>query len=183
MNKIMLIRHAEKPAADISGVSEHGNEDPDELSVRGWQRAGALVRYFAPFGGKFAHPTLATPGLVFAAAPTDHAKSLRSKHTAKPLADFLQTPLNLDHSKGDEKAVAKAALSVAGPVLIAWEHRAIPEIAKHICNDSLPYPKQWPDERFDMVLVFDRSADNQPWTFTQIPQLLLAGDSQTTFPL
>jgi len=48
--KLMVIRHAEKPdkQAGISGVTEAGMADKDELTVKGWQRAGALVRFFNP---------------------------------------------------------------------------------------------------------------------------------------
>ena len=45
--KIMLIRHAERPSADksIRGVTQEGIKNKEELTVRGWQRAGALVRF------------------------------------------------------------------------------------------------------------------------------------------
>jgi broad specificity phosphatase PhoE len=48
--KIMVIRHAEKalPGGVISGVNEAGGPDPNSLSVRGWQRAGALAKLLAP---------------------------------------------------------------------------------------------------------------------------------------
>jgi hypothetical protein len=36
--KIMLIRHAEKPADGIKGVDLQGKENPEELIVQGWQR-------------------------------------------------------------------------------------------------------------------------------------------------
>jgi hypothetical protein len=41
-SKIMVIRHAEKPddAGTISGIDVNGNQDREELTVRGWQRAG-----------------------------------------------------------------------------------------------------------------------------------------------
>ena len=49
-NKIMVIRHAEKPSDDgaIEGVTAAGEKCKHELIVRGWQRAGALARLFAP---------------------------------------------------------------------------------------------------------------------------------------
>ena len=49
--KIMIIRHAEKPEHHgPRGVDENGDEDKKSLTVRGWQRAGALVQFFAPSG-------------------------------------------------------------------------------------------------------------------------------------
>jgi len=43
--KIMIIRHAEKPSEDglTNGVNMSGTKDPEDLIVRGWQRAGALL--------------------------------------------------------------------------------------------------------------------------------------------
>ena len=48
--KIMVIRHAEKPddADTVSGVTLEGHQNPEELTARGWQRAGALATFFAP---------------------------------------------------------------------------------------------------------------------------------------
>ena len=47
--KIMIIRHAERPPDDgsIDGVNMSGTKDPKELTVRGWQRAGALALFCA----------------------------------------------------------------------------------------------------------------------------------------
>lgn len=39
-------------------------------------------------------------------------------------------------------------------------------------------PKMWPEDRFDVVWVFTRRKDHS-WTFTQVPQLLLAGDGRS----
>ena len=177
-NKIMVIRHAEKPSDDgsIQGVSVEGNQDPEELIVRGWQRAGALIRFFAPFGGKFAHPALASPDVLFASAVAKHSKSLRPQHTVASLANFLGKSLNLEHAKGDEDALVTDALSQTGSVLIAWEHQAIPGIAGSIVQAVGAIPQKWPGDRFDIVWVFDRKADGSGWDFTQVPQMLLPGD-------
>lgn len=181
--KIMLIRHAEKPDKDgsIRGVDETGAHDPSELSIRGWQRAGALVRFFAPPARAFSHPALATPDVIFACSPNDHAKSVRSAHTVELLARFLNQDINLDHSVGAEEGVARAASASHGVVLIAWEHDALPDIAAAIVGDSHTCPAKWPDPRFDLVWVLDRKAPG--WTLTQTPQLLLPGDQADTIPL
>jgi hypothetical protein len=36
-------------------------------------------------------------------------------------------------------------------------------------------PSSWPEERYDIVWVFER--DERAWSFSQVPQLLLAGDT------
>src|SRR5690348_6350438 len=114
--KIMLIRHGEKPSDDgsIRGVDQNGDHDPNELSVRGWQRAGGLVRLFAPWNEAFSNHALATPENIFACGPNDHAKSVRSVRTVQTLAEFLNGNVDQTIQKGEEKKLAKAAISAQG---------------------------------------------------------------------
>jgi hypothetical protein len=177
--KIMIIRHAERPADDGSanGVTQDGTKDPEELIVRGWQRAGALVRFFAPVGGQFADPHLGTPDIIFASKVAHHSPSLRSQHTVKSLADFLHKSLVLKHAKGEEDALVADAIAANGTVLIAWEHEAIPEIGNLITGNKTICPQKWHGSRFDLVWVLDRPGPSGGWSFAQVPQLLLPGDS------
>ena len=56
--KIMLMRHAEKPATDLSpyGVTLEGERSKESLAPRGWQRAGALANLLAPSNRRFNIP-------------------------------------------------------------------------------------------------------------------------------
>jgi hypothetical protein len=180
-DKIMFIRHAEKPAADgsVQGVTAAGATNPEELIVRGWQRSGALVRFFAPLSGQFAQPGLATPNTIFASQVGPHSKSLRPQHTVLELATLLGTvpgfQFNIQYPKEDTSNIAAAAVAAQGPVLIAWEHELIPAIVNAIVGNSTTCPQTWPD-RFDLVWILDRQAAGG-WTFSQVSQLLLSGDS------
>jgi hypothetical protein len=182
--KIMIIRHAEKPKADgtDAGVSPEGVPDPEELTVRGWQRSGALIRFFAPVGRQFSHVEIVTPDLIFASAVAHHSKSLRPHHTVLALADFLGQKLVLKHPKGDEDALVADVLSRSGAVLIAWEHEAIPGIANQILGNATTCPQKWPGDRFDLVWVFNPTGGGG-WTFTQIPELLLPDDRDDVIPV
>jgi hypothetical protein len=177
--KIMVIRHAEKPSDDgaVQGVTKAGTRDSEELVVRGWQRSGALVRLFAPRDGKFVDPRLAEPRTIFASTIGKKSKSLRPQHTVEDLAHVLGLKLDLRFPKGGEGDLVKAALAADGPVLIAWEHEAIPDIGNHIVGNATTCPQNWPGERFDLVWVFDRRASGAGWAFAQVPQLLLHGDA------
>jgi hypothetical protein len=180
--KIMIIRHAEKPpdgGGAPFGVTPGGDQDGEELVVRGWQRSGALVRFFAPAGGQFSQPALATPGVIFASAVAPHSKSLRPQHTVLALADFLGLQLDLTHPKGGEDDLVDDALTRDGTVLIAWEHVVIHNIANRIVGDATTCPQQWPGPRFDVVWVFDRAPGGGAWNFSQVPQMLLPGDQNT----
>lgn len=175
--KIMLIRHGEKPAMDgsVRGVSLQGEQSPDELTVRGWQRAGALVTFFAPRQADIRRPGIDVPQHLFAPGQTTQVRSVRAEHTIGPLSESLRLPISKDFRKGDEEALAAAVVQRPGVVLVAWEHRAIVSIANALMVSAERTPQTWPDERFDIVWVFERGDGG--WTFTQVPQLLLHGDS------
>jgi len=183
--KIMIIRHAEKPADDgsIAGVSQAGLQDPEELAVRGWQRSGALIGLFAPPKRAFASPLLATPDVIFASGVAKHSNSLRPQHTVLALADFIGQQLDLSHTKGEENLLVANVRSKNGNILIAWEHEAIPEIANQITGDRTTCPQKWPEERFDLVWVFDWGLAASRWRFEQVPQMLLPGDSSDLIPI
>ncbi len=177
-NKIMIIRHAEKPAGPVKGVSHKGDKNKEELAVRGWQRSGALVGLFAPRDGKFLDKRLAHPATIFASRAGKASKSLRPQRTVHELAKNLKLPLDLRFAKGQEKHLAAAAMAAKGPVLIAWEHEAIPKIANAILGDTTTCPQKWRGSRFDLVWVLHRKNPSDRWKFAQVPQMLLAGDSK-----
>lgn len=182
--KIMIIRHGEKPADNdsVRGVDESGSHDSSELSVRGWQRAGALVRFFAPLNGAFSHPALATPTTLFAAKPRNGAKSVRSEHTLLPLAQVLNKNIDLRFAPGEEGKLTEAVLRTDGVILIAWEHNAIPGIVDSITGGDHTCPKRWPDPRFDIVWILDQKSPSK-WVFSQAPQCVLPADSADVIEL
>ena len=181
---IMVIRHAEKPTEGVTGVKENGKQSSHDLIVRGWQRAGALACFFAPTHGPQQNPLIATPKFLFASAPStgssngEESKSHRPEETIQPLAKKLNLQINLQFTKGQESDVASAAQMCGGPVLIAWQHEAIYEIAKAIPGGSIA-PQNWPGQRFDVVFVFTLDRAQNVYKFAQVPQCLLAGDSTT----
>jgi hypothetical protein len=62
-------------------------------------------------------------------------------------------------------------------VLIAWEHQALPVIGNSIVGNNTSCPQFWAENRFDLVWVFDQDIGSGEWSFHQVPQRLLAGDS------
>lgn len=171
--KIMLIRHAEKPDKlnRILGVSPQGEKDKESLSVRGWQRAGALIRFFAPGHGHFSHKALATPQFLFSCKVLPDNPSRRPLHTLLPLAEFLQIEINLEFAEGDEPGLIEAALGAPGHVLISWKHNMLPVIGKALSKHA---PGKWPADRFDKVWVFTKRGTD--FEFAEVPQSLLPGD-------
>jgi hypothetical protein len=154
--------------------------------VRGWQRAGALVRFFLPENSQNQRPGIDKPQYLFASGPVSKkerqagasgSKSFRPEQTLTPLSDFLgaDVPIDLSFAEGEETAIAAAAAACSGVVLIAWQHEEIPAIANAILQNADIVPEKWPGERFDAVWVFDLRAD-EAYAFSQVPQMVLAGD-------
>lgn len=173
--RIMLLRHAEKPdaAAGIGGVDLAGVANADSLSVRGWQRAGALAALFGPphEGGRL---QFTRPAYLFATAATPDAPSRRSEQTLAPLAQLIALHVSTEFQRGQEAALARRLGALPRSALVAWEHRGLAELARQLAGPAVETPAAWPAERFDMVWVFDFSGPRT--VFFQVPQLLLAGD-------
>ena len=68
-DQIIVIRHAQKPTHNPKhiGIREDGTADPESLTVRGWQHAGALAAVFAGRGSGAADALVARPDVIFAA--------------------------------------------------------------------------------------------------------------------
>ena len=180
--KIMIIRHAEKPTTTppppLAGVTITGAQDNDSLIVRGWQRAGALVALFAPSRGPLQNSELATPQFIYATSTSD-PEGNRPEETITPLAERLGMAPNKSFANSQEQQAAASAISCDGVVLICWPHGKIPKLASFIplsANNKNPIPSSWPGDRFDVVFVFDVDT-NSDYIFSQVPQLLLDGDS------
>ncbi len=174
---VMLIRHGEKSdAADATvGVDISGRADQRELSVRGWQRAGAIAVLFGHASdGAGRNPALSVPTSIYAARPT--SRSVRSLRTVEPLAAVLSLKIDTAFGDGDEAKLAAKVGGGGGAALIAWKHDRLPALAALIGNGRVECPARWPDDRFDVVWVFEGSDTSRAWSFRQIPQLLLPGD-------
>ena len=168
---IVLLRHAEKPNPSTGGeaVDAKGRADTQGLSVRGWQRAGALA---ALFGGRCATARpgmLARPDVMFAAE--DPGRSHRPHDTLLPLAELLELQIRPLPSNGDQGEAARQLLRCAGTVLVSWRHRELPPLARALLPEMpQQVPAVWDERRFDLFWVIASSR------LIVVPQLLLAGD-------
>ena len=179
-HKILLIRHGEKPppVGPPAGIREDGRQDDHALIVRGWQRAGALAAFFVyPRDRAIEQPTK-----VY--SPPKHGKAGdhgRPYQTVCPVADMINTEIDTRFTLDEEKELVADVLAHSGVVLIAWEHKRIHTIANAILGNDTTAPQTWPDDRFDVVWIFDRDATGT-YRFDQRPQLLLAGDRPEVIP-
>ena len=190
--KIMIIRHAEKPPNppnkkgpwDVLADGQSGSGK--SLIVPGWQRAGALNAFFAPYRSKPSNPEIATPDFIYTANPSN--ESQRPWETVTPLAAWLNyaqgaPQFNATYNiGGGEQDMVTSVLGLSGVVLICWEHDNImPNIVGAIHRQvpianysSIPNP--FPDV-FYLVWVLDLKGNSYTWT--SVSQNLIAGDAQS----
>jgi len=179
--KILLIRHAEKPAKDSPpfGVTLKGERSKESLEVRGWQRAGALTHLLAPPDGRFQHAALAKPQFLYASKPVKRRGSKRPLETIMPLAEKLRIEINAEYRRSEFESMLDDVFTHKGVVLICWQREYIPEIASYILNSDKIAPAEWPEDRFDMFWVFDLESSTGKYKFKQVPQRLLSDDRVT----
>jgi hypothetical protein len=177
--KIMLMRHAEKPAKDFVpyGVTRKGERNKESLQVRGWQRAGALIGLFAPPGR--INPSLARPQFLYASKPLRRRGSRRPFQTLIPLAEKLEIGINTNFPRFEFEKMLEEVYSCKGAVLICWQREYLPAIALRILDDRKLAPAYWPEDCYDMIWVFDLDRSSGQYRFKQVPQKLLAGDATT----
>ena len=80
--KIVMIRHAE--AHGEPGFAANGQKNEQSLTVRGWQRAGALVQFF-----HLRESNNLVPDHIFASAIGPESESRRPQETVAPLVDLI----------------------------------------------------------------------------------------------
>jgi len=177
---VMIIRHAEKPVpGQAHGVAVDGSPDPESLTPRGWQRAGALIGLFVPTSPRQRKPRLPAPTHLFASKVGPGSSSKRPLETLQPLAERLNLSIDTSHLKHEVGQLASAVVAVDGVVLISWEHHLIPAIADFLMGNAVPVPQIWPDDRFDVVWIVDLTDPGHAPTFRQVHELLLGGDSRS----
>lgn len=168
----MIIRHGEKDD------NKDGKDDvAHHLSARGRQRADGLRVLFTttPIRTGLSRPT----ALI---ASQGKSSSRRMSETLAPLAAALGLPMDTSiDAETAVSAMAKLIVNTPGDVLACEEHSILPKlgaaVAKLLGVPASAIPKKWPDDRFDVVWVFTRTATG--WVFTQVPELVLPGDKAT----
>ena len=175
------MRHAEKPARDSApfGVTRKGERSKESLEIRGWQRAGALANLLAPADNHFQNKLLAKPHFLYASKPLRRRGSRRPMETITPLAEKLAVKINTNFSRSDFDEMIDEVFLCNGVVLICWQREYIPQIAAHILGKKAVAPSFWPEDRFDMIWVFELDRTGTRYKFKQVPQKLLKGDWTT----
>ena len=161
--QVIIIRHAEK------------SDEGDELSLRGRERAAALVPYFL---GTEDFLQFKTPVAIYAQAPKKATSLIRSLESVQPLAadlhlTVIQTFTRDEYKRTVEEIMHKKVYD-GRMVLICWEHRVIPDTAADFGVEDAP--KTWHGRDFDRTWVITFRPDKKP-EFEDLPQHLMYGNS------
>lgn len=154
--QVIIIRHGEKP------------DQGDDLTVKGRERAAALV----PFFEDSERPQ---PAAIYALSPNEEHHSRRCLETATPLALAMKLTLKTFHHSDYAKMVKEILASPEYDgklVLICWSHKEIPGLARALGVDNPPH---WRGPVFDRLWVIKFSGGKA--TLQDLPQRLLYGDS------
>jgi len=176
---LILIRHAEKvaPGSGAFNVGADGRARTTGLSVRGWQRAGALVPLFTPHDSPRRDARLGTPVAIYAAS--DRPRSHRPTLTVGPLAEALGLPVQSAFRSGrDEEALLTDALALEGPVLVCWRHDDLPRFVHTLVGGDRAL--RWASRCYDEVWVLAQAPDGR-WVRHVVHPALLAGDRAPQF--
>ena len=113
-HKIMVICQAEKPVpGQFKGVRQSGEDDEHSLIVRGWQRAGALIRFLM----RPEHAAIAVPTHLICSSHTDDTRR-RPHQTLVPLSHAMGLAVDESFTKSQEADVAARCLGLDSVVLI-----------------------------------------------------------------
>lgn len=145
-NTVLIIRHAEKPAAGVG------------LTDQGEARALAYATYFEPF-----HENGLKLRVDALYSGADSNNSHRPRLTLEPLSKAAGLPLHTDvDTSHPEELVSELRSQPHGHTpLVAWRHGHIPALLKAFgaSPDRLLPEGVWPDDVFDdvIVLTFDHA--------------------------
>jgi hypothetical protein len=160
---VMVIRHGEKPA----------DKNDHTLNSVGRARAEALAGLFSPSSGVL-RAGLYRPDRLIASKGT--TASMRPLQTLQPLQLRTGLPLNTRYDfEAQEAEVGRWLAQRLDVTLVCGEHSALVAVCQALGKVSPKLPKAWDSKRFDVVWIFE-SDDGVSWKFSQVPELLLAGD-------
>jgi hypothetical protein len=167
--QVIIIRHAEKPA-------DEADPDGNKLSLKGRERAAALVPYFLGTPDVLEYKT---PVAIYAQGLKKQSSSHRPVDTVKGLAAALKLEVIDKYLHDDYPQMATDILANRAydgrMVLICWEHKVIPDIARKFGAHGAP--EKWHGHVYDRTWIITFKPDGKPG-FDDLPQRLMFGDTK-----
>jgi hypothetical protein len=184
---IVCLRHAEKPAnADGKpeppddegpGLDLEGRENPHSLTLRGWQRAGALAATELCHCLEKRPVTILVPDYDHSSHHPPHHPSVRTTEhrpyqTVCPLAARLRVAISHPVDKEHVDDLKDEVLRHDGTVVVCWEHDNLARFVNEMTKPKKD--EEWPSGRFDLLWLLTGSRG--VWKLKPQNQALLAGD-------
>ncbi len=133
--KLIIIRHGEKP---VKG---------DNLTCQGLNRSLQLP---AVLNAKFGIPQLIYVPSLGNGESTKHARMFE---TVAPFASKYNLTINSSYAGKDFEGISKNLTTQKGNILIVWDHKAIPGLAKALgVNDANLF---WDDNDYDSIWILE----------------------------
>ena len=141
MQKLIIIRHGEKPAVG------------DNLSLQGLNRA---LRLPAVLFTKFGLPAFVYVPMLAMDTSTSHARMFQ---TATPFAVQYNLTINSKFDQKNVDGVTADVLTKNDTVLLVWEHHLINNIVAKLGIKNAPI---WPDDDFDSIWIITGANTGKP---------------------
>jgi hypothetical protein len=154
--EVIIMRHGEKP------------DQGDDLSLKGRERAAALVPFFLSRDKEL-------PVAIYAQRPGEEHHSRRMVETVAPLAHELKLEVKTcERSRYAEmvKEILAKPEYDGKVVLICWEHKAIRDVATAL---GIAAPPAWSGQTFDRLWII--KLNDGKATLQEEPERLMYGDS------
>jgi broad specificity phosphatase PhoE len=148
--RIIIVRHAEKPAS----------RQP-HLALRGRMRAIGLSKLL---------PKIVKPDFVFASTSTRH--SARPYQTIRFTADKMGLSVSTSYADKETKKLVRELRKKefeGKTILMCWHHGMMPRLIRELGHES-PY-EPWPEDLYDRIICIDGEG------IKNLPQRLLFGDT------
>ena len=118
------------------------------------------------------------PAAIYAQNPKNGTSSVRAMQTVQPLADALHEPVRHPFERDDHAKMVSEIMHShefdGKMVLVSWEHKVIPEIAKEFGVEN--GPDKFSDSVFDEDWIITFHGDQKP-TLKILSQRLMYGDA------
>ncbi len=182
---VIMIRHGEKEimrnsfCKKVYVKNKKGKQEPiytPYLSVKGHERANALVPYFVMDSQ---NTIFGQPVAIFASGPAKAGGSMRPIDTILPTVKAFGLEVQAQYTAEEYKDLAEHIMTNkefdGKYIIISFEHHHIPLLAHAMGVKQAPH--SWP-EVFDRAWVTKFDKHGKVLSFENKPQRLLYGDSK-----
>lgn len=177
---IVCLRHGEEPAnaedkshpvdEDGWGLEPNGQVNRHCLTVRGWQRAGALAATeICGTIGRGDDVSVLVPNY-----DSDSLRHVRPYHTVLPFALRRGIKPRCVCPADRVDLLAARLQDMTGTAVVCWKHDCLEDLVQRLTGSAAP----WPDDRFDVLWLLQPAAHGGQMELSTRHQALLPFDKE-----